>query len=117
MPDLYIYYLIGAGSAVLALVMTFMMPVSQHRVNQHLITILIAIFFFVAAFCIFDPPLSILAGIVATGIALLYRDIVRWVKEFMWHNVTRYTHRYYWYNKVGRAVMGGDGRGRRRREE
>ncbi len=117
MPNLDIYFFLGVGSAALALVMTFMMPVSHHRVNQGLISILIAILFFVAAFCLLEIPEAILAGIVATGLALLYRDIVRWIKEFMWHNVYRYTHRYYWYNRVGRAVLGGGARGRRRRRE
>ncbi len=109
-------FILGIGSALLALVLTLFIPVSHHKVNQTLISVVIAILVFVAAFAIFDMPLALGVGIVATAVALLYRDIMRWVKEFLWHNVNRYTHRYYWYNKIGRAVAG-DGRGRRRRRE
>jgi ABC-type Co2+ transport system permease subunit len=102
---------LGIGSAVIAVVLTFLMPVSPHRVNQTLISIVIALLVFVAAFAIFDMPLAIIVGVAGTIAAIIYRDIMRWIKEFMWHNVFRYTHRYYWYNRVGRAIIGG---GRRR---
>ncbi len=114
MENIDMFLVIGIGSAVMMAAMTFLMPVSHHRVNQNFISVMIAVLAFVAAFCLWDPPQAILAGVIATAVALLYRDIVRWVKEFMWHNVYRYTHRYYWYNRVGRAVLGGEGRGRRR---
>ncbi len=107
--------ILGIGSALLALVLTFFIPVSPHRVNQTLISIVIAILIFVAALALFDMPLAFGVGIAGTAVAIIYRDIMRWVKEFMWHNVYRYTHRYYWYNRVGRAVLGG-GRRRRRSE-
>ncbi len=109
--------ILGIGSAILALVITFLIPVSPHRVNQTLISIIIAILVFVAAFALFDMPLAFLVGILGTAVALIYRDLGRWAKEFMWHNVYRYTHRYYWYNRVGRAVLGGEGRGRGRKHE
>lgn len=98
---------IGVGSAILALVLTLAMPVSAHRLNQGLITIIIAVLVFVAAFAIFDFPLALIAAAAGTLIAVIYRDVLRWVKGFMWHNVYRYTHRYYWYNRVGRAILGG----------
>ncbi len=104
--------ILGIGSTVLALVLTLFIPVSPHRVNQTLISLLIAVLVFVAAFAIFDIPLALVAGIAGTLVAVIYRDIMRWVKEFMWHSVFRYTHRYYWYNRIGRAILGG---GRRRR--
>lgn len=43
-------FLLGMGSAILAVVLTFLMPVSQHRVNQTLISVVIAILVFVAGF-------------------------------------------------------------------
>ncbi len=104
---------IGIGSAIIGLVLTLFMPVSHHRVNQTLISVLIAIFAFVASFALFDIPLALVVGVGATAVALIYRDILRWAKEFLWHNVYRYTHRYYWYNRVGRAILGG-GRNRRK---
>ena len=115
MQNLDAFFVIGVGSAVLAIAMTFLMPVSHHRVNQNFIAIIIVVLIFVAAFCLLDAPQAIIAGIGATAVALIYRDILRWVKEFMWHNIYRYTHRYYWYNRIGRAVLGGETRGRRRR--
>jgi hypothetical protein len=104
---------LGIGSAILALVLTFFIPVSPHRVNQTLITIIIVVLVFVAALAIFDMPLAFGVGIAGSAVAIIYRDILRWVKEFMWHNVYRYTHRYYWYNRVGRAILGGGTRRRR----
>ena len=104
--------ILGIGSTVLALIRTLFIPVSPHRVNQTLISLVIAVLVFVAAFAIFDMPLALVAGIAGTLVAIVYRDIMRWVKEFLWHNVFRYTHRYYWYNRIGRAILGG---GRRRR--
>ncbi len=109
------WYILGTASAVIALVLTLFMPVSHHRVNQNLISVLIAVFVFFAAFAIFDFPLALGVAIGGTAVALLYRDILRWAKEFLWHNVYRYTHRYYWYNRVGRAILGGVGRRRRSR--
>ncbi len=106
-------FVIGAGAAALAIIMTLFMPVSRHRVNQGLITLIIVVLVFVAAFALFDIPLAFWAGTGGTAIALIFRDVRRWVQEFMWHNVFRYTHRYYWYNRVGRAILG-SGRGRRR---
>ncbi len=107
-------FVLGIGSGLLAAVMTFLIPVSPHRVNQTLISIIIAILVFVAAFALFDLPLAFGVGVAGTAVALIYRDVTRWVKEFLWHNVYRYTHRYYWYNRVGRAVLGAGNRRRRR---
>ncbi len=105
-------FILGIASAIIALILTLFIPVSPHRVNQKLISLLIAVLVFFAAFAIFDFPLALGVGIAGTLVALIYRDILRWAKEFLWHNVFRYTHRYYWYNRVGRAILGG---GRRRR--
>ena len=109
-------FLIGVGSALLAFVMTFFIPVSVHRVNQHLISGIIAVLVFVAAFSIFDLPLALLVAIGGTAVAIIYRDVLRWIKGALWHNVFRYTHRYYWYNRVGRAIIGGGQRRSRRRK-
>ncbi len=109
------FFFLGVGSAVLAVILTFFMPVSAHRVNQNLIAFLIAVLVFVAAFAIFEIPLALVIGIVATGAAIIYRDVLRWIKAALWHNVYRYSHRYFWYNRVGRAIIGGgERRGRRR---
>ncbi len=108
------WLLVGIGSAILAAVLTFMMPVSAHRVNQMLITVLIVVLVFAAAFSIWDMPLALEVAIGASAAAIIYRDILRWIKTALWHNVFRYTHRYYWYNRIGRAILGGGKRQRRR---
>jgi hypothetical protein len=105
--------ILGIGSAILALILTIFIPVSPHRVNQTLISFVIAVLIFVSALAIFDMPLALVVGIAATLVAVIYRDVMRWIKEFMWHNIFRYTHRYYWYNRVGRAILGGGNRRRR----
>jgi len=106
---------VGIGSAALALILTFLMPVSRHRVNQTLISTLIVFLFFVAGFEMFQIPLAVVAGLVPSALAIIYRDILRWIKTALWHNAFRYTHRYYWYNRVGRAILGGGSRSRRRK--
>lgn len=99
--------ILGIGSAIMALALTFGMPVSAHRVNQTLVSIIIAALVLVAAFSIFEFPISLALAIGGIAAAIVYRDVMRWVRELMWHNVYRYTHRYYWYNRVGRAILGG----------
>ena len=106
-------FVIGAGAAILAAALTFLIPVSSHRVNQSLIAAIIAVLVFTAAFALFDIPLALGVAVVASAAAILYRDVLRWIKTALWHNIFRYTHRYYWYNRVGRAIIG-PGRRRRR---
>ncbi len=103
--------ILGIGSAIIALALTLGMPVSAHRVNQAFVSSIIAALVLVAAFSIFEFPISLAVAMFGIAVAIVYRDVMRWVREFMWHNVYRYTHRYYWYNRVGRAILGG---GRRR---
>ncbi len=108
-------FLVGIGSAALALILTVFIPVSAHKVNQTLIAAVIAVLIFVAAFSVFDPPLAVGVGIVGSGAAILIRAIVRSLRKFLWHNFFRYTRRQYWQTKIGQAVTGGDRRRRPRR--
>lgn len=97
--------LLGAGAGVLALVVTFMMPVSVRRVNQAFISLLIAVLFFTAAFALLESPLSWIVAVGATLAAIIYRDVIRFVKHVYW-NVTKYSRRDFWYRRVGQAILG-----------
>jgi predicted branched-subunit amino acid permease len=103
--------LLGLGAAVLAVVMTFAMPVGARRVNQALIAVIIVVLCFVAAFSLFPEAQALGVGIVASLVAIAYRTAARWIRNVIW-NVTKYTRRDYWYRRIGESVVN---RGRRRR--
>lgn len=104
--------IIGIGSSIIAFVLIIMMPVSKHRVNQTLVSVLIALFIFAAAFSFFGPEQAVIVGIAITLIALAGRAIIRFTRTCLYHNVTRYTRRDFWQRRVGRAILGGGRRGR-----
>jgi hypothetical protein len=106
--------IIGAVAAALALIVTFGLPVSSRRVNQTLPGLLAVIFFFVAAYALLDWPMWLIVGAVASLVAILYRDIARFVRHVYW-DVTKYSRRDYWYRRVGKAVLGGRRTSRRKR--
>ena len=105
--------LLGAGAGVLGLLVTFGLPVSPRRVNQTLVSLLAVVLFFVAAVALLDWPAWLVAALIASAVAIIYRDVVRFIKHVYW-GVTKYSRRDYWYRRVGEAVLGG-GRGRTRR--
>jgi hypothetical protein len=110
-------FVIGVGSAIIAAVLAVFMPVSQHRVNQNLVSILIAIFVFVAAFAFFEIPLALGVGLVVSVGVIAGRGLLRNVRHLLYHNVTRYTRRQYWNQRVGRAILGSGRRTRRRKDD
>lgn len=105
--------IIGIGAAILAILITFAMPVQARRVNQRLVTLLIVVLCFAAALLLLDFPLSILVAIGASVVAILYRDVVRFVRHAI-YDVTKYRRRDFWYRRVGETVLGGGRRARRR---
>ena len=107
------YLLIGAGAALLALVMTFAIPVQARRVNQGLITIVIVVLCFTAGLALFDAPTSWVVAIGASLAAIIYRDVMRFVKHAV-YGVTKYSRRDFWYRRVGETILGGGRRSRRR---
>lgn len=104
--------IIGIGAAVLAFAVTFMLPVQARRVNQTLVTIMIVVLCFTAAFTLFDSSLAFWIGLGASLAAIIYRDVVRFVKHAV-YGVTKYTRRDFWYRRIGQNIAGGRGRGRR----
>ena len=106
--------LVGVIAGVLALLVTFGLPVSARRVNQSLVTLLAVVFIVGASVALLEWPAWLIAAAVASVVAILYRDVARFVRHVYW-DVTKYTRRDYWYRRVGEAVLGGRGRTRRRR--
>lgn len=100
---------LGIGSAVLAAVLTFFMPVQVHRLNQTFIAIIIVVLVFIAAFSLFDFPLSLVVAIGASVAAIIFRDVLRFVRHAV-YGVTKYTRRDYWYRRVGQTLIGRRGR-------
>lgn len=100
---------LGIGSAVLAAVLTFFMPVQVHRLNQTFIAIIIVVLVFIAAFSLFDFPLSLIVSIGASVAAIIFRDVLRFVRHAV-YGVTKYTRRDYWYRRVGQTLIGRRGR-------
>jgi hypothetical protein len=105
------YFLIGSGAAVLAVVATFLLPVSPRRVNQGVVTLLIATLVFAAAFLLLEMPLSLGIALAATAAAIVYRDVMQFVRHLV-YDVTKYRRRDFWYRRIGQTVLGG--RSRRR---
>ena len=95
---------IGAGAAVLAAVMTFLMPVQARRVNQALVTILIVVFCFIAALSLLEAPLAFAVAVGASLAAIVYRGVVRFVRQAV-YDVTKYSRRDYWYRRIGQSLV------------
>ena len=103
---------VGIGAAVLAVAITFLLPVGPRRVNQTFVTVLIVALILAASLSLLEAPLSLGVAIAASLIAVVYRDIVRFVRHIV-YDVTKYRRRDYWYRRIGQSVLGS--RPRRRR--
>jgi hypothetical protein len=97
--------LIGSGAAVLGLLVTFGLPVSPRRVKQAIPSILAIVLFFAGAISLLDWPTWLIAGSLASILAIIYRDIARFIKH-AYYDVTKYSRRDYWYRRVGEAIIG-----------
>lgn len=105
--------LVGIGAAILAAVLIVYMPVSAHRVNQTVVSVVIAALIFVAAFSFWEPPQAIVVAIGVTLVVLVARAFMRFLRAFLWRNLFRYTRRDFWQRRIGQALIGS--RRRRRR--
>ena len=88
------------------------MPVAPRRVNQGIVTLLLTVLIAVAAFSLFDLPMSLIVGVVALVVVVIVCDVARFVRHAV-YGVTKYTQRDYWYRRVGHAVLGARSRTRR----
>ena len=87
------------------------MPVSPRRLNQRLVNIIVVILCFASALALLDIPLSLVVAAASALLAILYRDVIRFVRHVV-YDVTKYRRRDFWYRRIGEAVVG---RGSRRR--
>jgi hypothetical protein len=106
--------LLGAGAAILALVLAVYMPVSKRKVNQTIVSLVIAVLIFVAAFAFFEIALAIPVGIGASVVVIAARFILGGIRSAIYTNFTRYMRRDYWQRKIGQGIVGS---GRRRRRD
>ena len=117
------YPLVGIICLLAALGITFFWPVGPSRRN-HLAGELVLIVLFVAAggFLwaggLVPESISWFAamgiGLIVGIIAVVLRDVRRFIGHFRYETY-KYTHPYYWYGRVGRALFGGAQRRRRSR--
>lgn len=106
--------LIGIGAAILAALLIVYMPVSAHRVNQTVVSLVIVVLIFVAAFSLFEPELATVVAIGVSIVVVALRTLMRWVRSFLWRNLFRYTRRDFWQRRIGQVLIGS--RRRRRRD-
>lgn len=116
------YPVIGIMCLLAALAITFLWPLGPARRNHVISEIVIFVLFVASASCLWAgtwiPESISWLGALAIGaglgvLAVVFRDVRRFVRYFR-GQIYKYRHPYYWYGRVGRAVMGGSERRRRR---
>ena len=117
------YPLIGIVCLLAAIGITFFWPLGPSRRN-HVISEIVIVALFVSAggFLwageLMPDSISWEASLIIGGIvgiaAIVFRDVRRFIQHFRYETY-KWTHPYYWYGRVGRAVVGGRERRRRRR--
>ena len=117
------YPLLGIVCLLAGLGITFFWPLGQAR-RGHLLSEVMILALFVAAGGFLwaggiipetiSWTMSLLAGLVVGIVAVVFRDVRRFIQHFRYETY-KWTHPYYWYGRVGRAVMGGGSTQRRRR--
>lgn len=108
------YPLVGLACLLAAIGLTLFWPLGQAR-RGHLLSEIIILVLFVAAggFLwagqLIPESLSWEASMGIGGIvgivAIVFRDVRRWVRHFQ-YEAYKWTHPYYWYGRVGRAMVG-----------
>ncbi len=106
--------LIGFGAGVLAAVLIVFMPVNKRRVNQMVVSVVIAILIFVAALAFLEAQLALPLALAISVVVIAARFIIGFAQSAIYRNITRYTRRDYWQRRLGQALIGS---GRRRRRD
>ena len=115
------YPLVGIVCLLAGLGITFLWPLGPSRRNHVLGEIVIVALFVAAGGFLWAGGLipesisweaSMIAGGIIGLVAVVFRDVRRFIRHFRYETY-KWTHPYYWYGRVGRAVMGGNRRRRR----
>ena len=116
------YPLAGILCLLAGLGITFFWPLGQAR-GKHVLGEIVLLVLFVSAggfiyASVWLPENVSWFGAMGIGLvvgiaAVVYRDVRRFINHFR-YQAYKWTHHYYWYGRVGRAVVDG-GRRRRRR--
>jgi uncharacterized membrane protein YedE/YeeE len=115
--------LVGIICLLAAFAITFFWPLGPSRRNHLASEIVILVLFVATGGFIFasgwlPDGVSWLGamgiGFVVGLVAVILRDVRRFIQHFRYETY-KYTHPYYWYGRVGRAMFGGSARRRRRR--
>jgi hypothetical protein len=116
------YPLIGIVCLLAAVGITFFWPLGPSRRNHLLSEVVIVVLFVAAGGFLWAGGLvpesvswfgAMAVGAVVGIVAVVLRDVRRFIQHFRYQTY-KVTHPYYWYGRVGRAMMGGGGRRRRR---
>ncbi len=117
------YSLVGVVCLLAAFGIALFWPLGQARRNHVLSEIVIVVLFVAAGGFIYAAgwlpesiswPMAMAIGLGVGLVAVIIRDVRRFINHFRYETY-RWTHPYYWYGRVGRAVMGGGTVRRRRR--
>jgi len=103
--------LLGLGSLILGLLMTFLFPVQRSPFWNRVVDVFTLVLFVVGAWFVnyWDTWSNLGVGLIAGVVAVVIRDFRLWLTHFK-GQVYRATHPYYWY---GRAHSWFSGRRRR----
>jgi type II secretory pathway component PulF len=103
-------FLLGAGSLILGLLLTFVIPIQRGRLRNQLWDFITLALFAVGAYWIGtnNPAIDVAIGVVVGLVAILIRDFRLWLVRFKGQLYGR-SHRYHWYGRAN------DWYGRRRR--
>ena len=116
------YPVIGILCLLVGLGITFFWPLGPSRRNHLASEIVILVLFVAAGGFLWAGGLipesvsweaSMVVGGIVGIVAVVFRDVRRFIQHFRYQTY-KWTHPYYWYGHVGRAMMGG---GRRRRRD
>ncbi len=106
--------LLGIGAIVLASILVIYMPVSNRKVNQNAVNIVLAVLILVAAFSFFEVQLAVPLGVGVAVAVIVARIVLGGLRSAIYTNFTRYLRRDYWQRRVGQSLIGSR---RRRRDD
>lgn len=92
---------VGWGALLIALYLTCLAPPGRRGRNAIIGSVAVAALVFTAAWFLWPADNWLLPAVVASLIAIVIRDVRRWVRYF--RNLSyRMRHPYYWYSRLSR---------------